>query len=183
MNLKVLTGVMLAGVLAEASLADYGTRVKGFIAGLGKDPESALIENKAIVSVSGKGVGSIDAWDEAFFGVAKPVDAVLPDEAAARELIKARKKAVAQVERTAEAPGLKKRENKVVKFLIDEGALTPTNTVVTVEKLEAMFDSWDLLPEPQAEAKSAKYERLMRPLRLRGLADTDVAFHPEVEKP
>ena len=42
-----------------------------------------------------------------------------------------------------------------------------------------MYDAWDLLPGNQGDAKASKYERLMRPVRLRGLSDLDLYWQED----
>ena len=186
--------LLLAGLLVSSARADYAARVRGYIAGLNRDPESALAEGRADVFVTGKDSGYIGYWDEAYFGVPKPTDSILPDkkkadvniaaqkDAKRQEALKARQEAL-KARQEAKTPREKARENKVIDFLCSEGVLTNGSFTVTIEKLEAMFDAWDQLPGDLGDAKAAKYERLMRPLRLRGLSDTEVVYHPEVKTP
>jgi len=192
--MRLFLALVLLSSACFASENPYLSRVNGYLALNGRDPGASGRSGAVKVLYKKDGTLMKFEWNEKALGLPRPSDSDLPDEATAlaaieafkvaKEAAKVAKEAAEQAAKQVAKPAsIRRKENKLVKFLIAEGALTPTNTVVTVEKLEAMFDSWDLLPEPQTDAKSAKYERLMRPIRLRGIADTDIAFHPEVEKP
>lgn len=78
----------------------------------------------------------------------------------------------------AKSPSLKQAENKLIKFLRDEGAIAAGAVEATADEIDAMFANWEAtLNDAQLEKKSAKYDRLLRAVERRGGTELGARYH------
>ena len=128
------------------------------------EPSAAQLQDPAVASAARA------AWPRTVVdgGLLRPMDAA---EAAAA---KASEESARQAAKSAK---LKAAENAVVGFLRSEGAIAAGAVSVTPDQLDAMFASWDALPDAQSEKKSTKYDRLLKAVERRGGSEGDVRFH------
>ncbi len=78
----------------------------------------------------------------------------------------------------SKSPSLKQAENKLIKFLRDEGAIAAGAVEATADQIDAMFANWEAtLNDAQLDKKSAKYDRLLRAVERRGGTESGARYH------
>ena len=144
-------------------------------------PGRSQAELNAIAAATGARPGRFPALVDKSTGRWVPIENgdAAAAEAALAAMLAGDAGAALAAEREARPAKLRGRERKVIEFLRAEGAMAADALSPTPEGLQAMYDAWDLLPGNQGDAKASKYERLMRPVRLRGLSDLDLYWQED----
>lgn len=74
----------------------------------------------------------------------------------------------------SKAARLKSAEDKLAKFLASEGAELEPGMPVSRSELARVMSIWDTLNDAQANAKYARYDRLLKPVLANGGSEYDV---------
>ena len=81
-------------------------------------------------------------------------------------------------DQASKSPRLVQAENKLIKFLRDEGAIAAGAVLATADEIDAMFANLEAtLNDAQLDKKSAKYDRLLRAVERRGGTESGARYH------
>lgn len=171
--LVILFSICAVG-LSFAGPVRYSAKVAKYIEDAGG---SVSIEKLVLTEKDG---GRILYWG--YSDIPQPADDALPgdDEVIAAAEAKAAEQAAAvaalkvavQEAKPAKRKSLEKKAMAFIKGEVQLAGKSPT-----ADEILSMYAKWDDLPEKQGDEKAAKFERLMRPIRLLGGSELDLYDH------
>lgn len=176
--MRISTFLFCLLIAASASARTYRERVELYLEKSGLDGSSALplmLSGDIVVRQPPGGPPRIARWSDRV-GAPAPASGVL--EAYLDADFEAEAAAEDAAYQASKSPSLKQAENKLIKFLRDEGAIAADAVLATADEIDAMFANWEAtLNDAQLEKKSTKYDRLLRAVERRGGTELDARYH------